>query len=348
MAIPLRLRSLMLISLFVLVCQSVLAQGPDSLNTLPEPSGGINKLALHFLKINFTPTQRSILDHTKLELIFFVDSRGKAELEKVNGITDQLIVDSLQRKTTQLPPFKPARIDGEVVDGIYSMLLTYPTYKTRTFEYNDISRSYHRLTREDFETYQPGGRFDILIGGLVNGFVGTAHDYLQLGGGAKIDLTIAGKKGFGGGLMMNIYGNGRKKEYPIDPARFQESTSTSVGVGLMANKIFRRNDRTSWLVQFEPAFLTQNISAKQNNQDQDNVQFKGFSPGLTLHYMKRIGEERFTTTYNAPTLLGHYINFHAGIRPLFYNNSAGSGVMLEAGVSYRMLYYFLNSYTLKE
>ena len=51
---------------------------------------------------------------------------------------------------------------------------------------------------------------------------------------------------------------------------------------------------------------------------------------------------------NAPALFGHYINFHGGIRPLFYNSAAGSGVMFEVGISYRLVYRFFDSYVLKE
>ena len=76
-----------------------------------------------------------------------------------------------------------------------------------------------------------------------------------------------------------------------------------------------------------------------SNQDKNHVSYKGFSPGITFHYMLRLGKEHFTMS-NAPALFGHYINFHGGIRPLFYNSAAGSGVMFEVGISYRLVYRF--------
>ena len=67
----------------------------DSLNSVPGPKDGVNKLALQFLKINFTAAQRELLEGITLEFIFYVDSTGKATLEDVNGINDRAIFDSL-------------------------------------------------------------------------------------------------------------------------------------------------------------------------------------------------------------------------------------------------------------
>jgi hypothetical protein len=339
-------RTLTLISL-VVSFRLLQAQTPGGINSFPEPAGGINKLALEFLKINFTPPQRAILDNVQLELLFSVDSTGKAVLEDVNGITDGSIIDSLQRTASRLPLFKPARNQGQAVDGLYSMLLQYPRYTKSRIDYARTPRTYRKLRQEDFEDYQLGGRMDCLIGGMMNSFAGTANEYLSTGGGFKVDLTFAGKRGYGGGMAISIYGNERKKDYPIDPSRAQDKESFSLIFGLVLNKTFMRTDRTSWMVQFEPAYAQQNISSKINNQDKGNVSYKGFSPGITFHYMLRVGKETFTMS-NAPALFGHYLNFHGGIRPLFYNSSEGSGVMFEVGIAYRMVYRFFDSYVLKE
>jgi hypothetical protein len=347
MAIFYSILRLMVISIVVSLSYSLRAQTQSGVNSNPEPAGGLNKLGMEFLKINFTPPQRAILDNVQLELLFSVDSTGKAALEDVNGITDGSIMDSLHRTAARLPLFNPAREEGHAVEGLYSMMLQYPRYTRSRIDYGLTPRRYRKLTLEDFEEYQLGGRMDALIGGMMNSFTGTAHEYLSTGGGFKVDLSFSGKNGYGGGLAMSFYGNERKKDYPIDPSRTQDKESFTLLIGPVLSKTFTRTDRTSWMVQFEPAYAQQNISSKINNQDKEYVAYKGFSPGITFHYMLRLGKEHFIMS-NGPALFGHYVNFHGGIRPLFYNSSAGSGVMFEVGVSYRMVYRFFESYVLKE
>jgi hypothetical protein len=318
-----------------------------ALTCYPGPVGGINKLALQYLKIEFTPQQRAILDNVSLELIFSVDTAGYAILEDVNGINDKAIIDSLMNRTPYLPPFKPVRIEGHPADGVYTMMLQYPTYSRNVIRTQRVPQTYKKLKREDFETFELGGRMDALVGGMVNGFTGTAHDFLGVGGGMKVDLSFSGKRGYGGGITIGFYGNNRKKDYPIDPLRKQDEAPLTLVIGPVINKTLFRKDRKSVLVQFEPTYNIQSISSRENNQDKDFIQFKGFSPGVTLHNMVMLGKENFSDTYS-PALFGHFVNVHAGIRPLFYNSSAGKGIMFEIGLSYRMLYLFMESYILKE
>ena len=332
---------------FAFIGYSLRAQTPGGVSSIPEPAGGLNKLGMEFLKINFTPPQRAILDNVQLELLFTVDSAGNATLEDVNGITDGAILDSLHRTASRLHLFKPARDQGQPVDGLYSMLLQYPRYTRSRMDYAHTPRTYRKLRLDDFEEYQLGGRMDCVVGGMINSFTGTSHRYLSTGRGFKVNVTFSGKHGYGGGIAMSFYGNERKKDYPIDPSRAQDKESFSLMFGLALNKVFIRTDKSSWMVQFEPAYAQLNISSKINNQDKNNVSYKGFSPGITFHYMLRLGKEHFTMS-NAPALFGHYLNFHGGVRPLFYNSSEGSGIMLEMGISYRMAYRFFESYVLKE
>ncbi len=188
---------------------------------------------------------------------------------------------------------------------------------------------------------------DALVGGIVNGFSGNAHDYLKTGGGFKVDVTFAGKKGYGFGITMVMYGNNRKKDYPIDPTRVQDEAPVTLLFGAAINKTIASNSRSYLLLQLEPAYAMQSISARINNQDKEYVQFNGFSPGVTLNYILKLGRERFTDSY-MPALFNHCLNVHAGVRPLFYDSSSGSGVMYEVGLSYRMVYHFFESYTLKD
>jgi hypothetical protein len=299
------------------------------------------------MKIDFTRDQRTILDGVELELIFSIDTLGQAFLEDVNGINVPAIIDSLKRKTTEAGKFKPAYADGQPVEGFYTMLLRYPTYEQTNVIRRRSPMTYKRLKREDFESYELGERMDALIGGMMNGFVGNAQDYLGVGGGMKVDLTFAGNRGYGFGFTMGFYSNTRKKDFAIDPSRDQLSDPLTLMLGAVANKTILRKTKSSLLLQLEPAYSELAISSKINNQDKNDVKLKGFSPGVTIHYVLNLGKDYFTDSY-MPALFNHCLNFHAGIRPVFYNSSQASGVLYELGISYRMVYHFFESYSLKE
>lgn len=323
------------------------AQQQDSLNLAPAPQGGTSAIASAYLRINFTARQRAILGSTKLELMLLVDRYGNPSLEKVTGVTDRSIIDSLINTTASLPPFRPATMYGEPTEGFYGLLLQFPPVSKTVVGYHDIPRTYRALKREDFEEIRLGGRMDVLLGFMTNGFLGNAADYLGPGGGFKVDLTFSGKHRYGGGFSMEFYGNNRTSDFPIDPSRVQSEAPVTLMLGLLLNKSIHTSERAFFLLQFEPAYTRQNISAKDNNPDKKGVELHGFSPGITAHYALRIGKERISSGYD-PGLFGHCINFHCGVRPLFYNMKAGSGIMYEIGLSYRLVYNFIEAYTLKD
>ena len=327
---------------------SLFAQAVDSLNFGPEPVGGVTKLALEYLKIDFTSSQRAILDRTTLELIYTIDSTGIATLEDVNGITDRSITDSLKRKTSTLPNFSPRHLNGRKVDAIYSMTLQYPRYRQKQLTSRELPRQYKTPRREDFEAITIGSRTDVLIGGVCNGFVGNAQKYLGIGGGMKVDVIYSGKQGVGGGLIMSFYGNRLKRDYPINTTREQDDSPVMMLVGLALNKFIVKKDRHEVLAQFEANYAVQNVSPRINNQDKDYIQFRGFSPGLSLHFLIQLGQDHVSSYYYRPTLSNHYLNFHAAVRPLFFDFKSASGVLWEIGLSYRLAYHFIESYKLKE
>ncbi|WP_276372746.1 hypothetical protein [Chryseolinea sp. H1M3-3] len=333
--------------LFVVTSNFVQAQQQRHEAVGPEPVNGLNRLGVEYLKIDFTQDQRAMLDGVELELIFSIDTLGQALLEDVNGINDAAIIDSLRKKTVEVGKFKPAYADGQPVEGFYSMLLRYPTYEKMNVTRRVPPMNYRRLKREDFESFELGERMDVLIGGMMNGFVGNAQDYLSVGGGMKVDLAFAGKRGYGFGFTMSFFGNNRRKDFAIDPTREQLRAPLTLVMGALANKTILRKPKSSILLQLEPAYMELTISPKNNNQDKNDVKFRGFSPGVTLHYVLKLGRDRFTDSY-MPAIFNHCLNLHAGIRPVFYNSREASGVLYEVGISYRMIYHFFESYTLKE
>jgi len=317
----------------------------DSLNSVPGPKGGVNKLALEFLKIDFTAAQRVHLEDVTLEFIFYVDSTGKATLQDVNGLSDRSIFDSLYRATEQLPDFFPMRVNGRNQASIYSMVLEYPTYD-RSHVSKDSLR-YGPPGLEDLEEIVTGGRTDCLIGAVFNSPAGNMNEYLGLGGGMKVDLLFSGQRGYGGGIFMNAYFNDLEKDYPINTTRTQNGSQPILLIGLAFNKIVPLNERHEVVAQVEAGYAIQNISSRTNNNDPDYIQLQGFSPGLSLHYAIKIGRERLSGYYFQPALVNNYVNFHLGIHPIFFDLKSGSGMLWEIGVSYRLSYKVIRSYKLR-
>jgi hypothetical protein len=313
----------------------------DSLNSVPGPKDGVTKLALQFLKINFTPAQRELLEGVTLEFIFYVDSTGKATLEDVNGFSDKAIFDSLYHTTEQLPAFYPMKVNGREEASIYSMTLEYPAYTGPT------SREYGPPKLEDFEEIVTGGRMDCLIGAVFNFPAGNMNEYLGLGGGMKVDALFTGKRGYGGGIFMNAYFNDLEKDYPINTTGTQNGSQPILLIGLALSKVIPLNERRDFIVQLEAGLALQNISSRTNN-DQEYTQLEGFSPGASLHYAMKVGNDRLSSYYYQPALVAHYVNFHFGIHPIFFDMESASGILWEFGAAYRLSYRGIRSYKLKQ
>src|SRR5688572_2848260 len=187
-------------SLFILFCFAVLFAAPAfsqnyvSVETQPTPEGGINRVALVYLKIDFTKDQRTLLQDIPIEFIYGIDTAGVATLEKVNGISDKAILDSLYKKNPKLPPFKPGTINGIKTNSIYMMQIQFPKYKLAANYVGMQDAIHYRQTAyEDFEyIHLSGQKVDILFGGAVNAFLGNPAAYLKPGGGFRTAFILTG------------------------------------------------------------------------------------------------------------------------------------------------------------
>lgn len=333
-----------LITLFWTILSQAQAQTQE-----PTPAGGISRLALYYFKINFSKEQRALLEQHELELIYSVDERGKPTLEKVNGINDSAIVDSLVRQTNIVPYFDPKMVNGKAEASVYFMKLSFPRYGSQeSLLLDNEFLSFRKLKPEDFESIEYGGEMDILIGGMVNTFNGSAQDYLSLGGGMKIEMLFTGKKNWGGGLAMDFYGNKLKQPYPIASTREQAKAPPTLLIGGFISKKFNQVQSDNEVIfQLDANMALQNVVYNEGNNDQDYVQFFGFSPGLVVHYNMPVGRIRSSFYYFRPTMNRSFVNMNIALRPLFYDNKAANGIMLEFGLAWRLRTRFIESYQLK-
>ena len=172
-------------AVFILGPFVMMAQN-EPLDLQPAPVGGLERLALVYLKTDFTPEQRSRLNDVHLELIFFVDSTGMALLEDVNGINDPDIIDSLKQRK-EIPPFRPRYVNGQFRNGIFFMMLSFPSYDI-TDEQPLIQR-YGAFPMDQVEEVEYSGQsLQMMMGGVVNSFAGNPSRYLSTGGGIKMDV----------------------------------------------------------------------------------------------------------------------------------------------------------------
>lgn len=329
----------------LLISLNVGAQTVDSLNQDVSPKGGLNALAVKYFGIDFTKDQRKLLVNKEIELIFLVDELGAPVLSEVNGIDDMGILDSLYAKTLEIENFNPQIRNGEPEPSIFFIQFIFPRYKMTKSNFGLLQgMAYNEAKLDDFEYLEPSpASFDLLIGGLVNQYFGEASDFLKFGGGMKCDLTVADRKGYIYGINMSFYGNQLKQDYPLQSERIQLSTPPSLLLGIIFGKKYGRVN-----IQAELNFAQQNVTARMEEDDEDWIRFEGWSPGLLFHYPIRLGKASPMYYYGEPSLFVNNADIHFGLRYIDLSLPQASGLMIEVGLSYRMVVRSVEKYKLKD
>jgi hypothetical protein len=332
----------------LLLSFTAFGQSPDTLNRRVEPKGGMAALAIVYYKIDFNPEEIEYLRANEAELIFMVSETGKGKLEKVNDIGMPSIVERMLND--DLPDFFPEVVDGKPQSAVYFMKLRWPHYSDMTpvspYDARPFAYINHRLDEFEFVRYT-GVRFDMVFGGVANIVNGTASEYIRNGGGMKMDMMFYGQKNWGGGMVMTFHGNRSKKDYPISTQLPQNPSRMTLFLGAGIGKIFEERGGGHFNLQFEPCWALQNIVTVDPQIRNKPVQASGFSPGFVINYAMRMGKGRMYNYYFVPTVWTSYVNFHLAIRPLMLNVAAASGMMYEAGLSYRMGLRYVSDFKLK-
>lgn len=292
-----------------------------------EPVGGVEALKDLYRGLTLTPGQREQSKEGVAELLFRVDRWGGATLLSINGVEDPGLLDSLYRRSTILPTFRPRLENGIPVGSRYQMVVALPDLLGigETERIIQTSSSRDRYFRKE-----------MLLGLGGNMFMGNAAEYLAPGFGGKGDFILGGEK-YGIGFSVSVFGNHRMKEYPIVTARPQEDVILSGFIGFNIQHTFYKEERRELSLQLDLCYAVQDIVRKLNDADKDYVTFRGFSPALTANYNVQLGEvkratideSRFVSRYS-------YLNFYISIRSLYLSQDVASGLMIDAGVAYRL------------
>nr|MBS0037820.1 hypothetical protein [Saprospiraceae bacterium] len=320
-----------------------------------EPTGGIDQLAKSFFSIKFQSEEQRELMGKHLELVFHIDQMGVPSLEAVFGIENKVIVDSFLQKTEEIPLFAAARAGGDYTESMYALGLTYPSFQT-VFQHLQKSNihAFRKAKMEDFEKFElKDSRFDFVFGGVVNTPAGSISNHLRSGGGLNLDFIFTGRNGWGGGLVVTGHYNRLFNNFSIPSTRPNLKYPTTNMIGLSANKWMPLGENPhGLLLQLELNYTYFLLTENEGKNDPESITFKGFSPGLSVHFPLRIGQPTASTYYNSPVLITHHINIHAAARPLFLDFRQTRGMLFELGISYRIgitrvkSYEFTDSYLL--
>lgn len=340
-----RLFTTIIILLLGLNSQAQNNGGLDSLNQEVSPIGGINTLATKYYGTEFTKEQRLLLKNKEIEFIFQVDELGIPTLSEINGTTNTAIIDSLKARTKYINNFNPRIRNGIPEPSIYFMQLTFPTYSIFKNQIGILQGTvYSEAEIKDFEYIKFSNiRVDMVIGGVMNQFIGEPFNYLKTGGGMHLDVSVTGRKNYIYGLGMNAYGNGSKKDYPLSTSKEQFSSPSTFLIGAIFGKWFNK-----FSIQSEFHLAVQNVVEKLSDNDPEWIQLDGWSPGVLINYPIRLGKQRPMYYYGTPSILENNINLHFGLRYLFLSIPEASGIMAEVGVSYRMGLRYVKEYKLND
>jgi hypothetical protein len=350
-----------IIAIFFMLHSAMLcAQAIDPSDAEAEPKGGEALVTIVYYRIDFTQEQLEYLRTHEAELIFSVSDKGKAVLEKVNDIDNRAVIDSMMRVSHQLPEFFPKISNGRAVNAVYFMKLAWPHYEQLLPQQQQPFQPMvpymmtpflqpgpiHKKKLDEFESYTYLYRYDMTFGGLTSSPMGNMANYSQGSGGIRFDCMFFGSKGWGGGFSTFFISNRRIRPYPGTSLSSLSSRMPSTFFSFNVGKVLERK-AGDILIQFEPAFVMQELLSYDNFSSGKPNFLMGFSPGVSIHYALGIGPGHMNQYYYFPTAIRNYVNFHVAARPMVMNLNDARGVMMEAGISYRLALKHVRDYKLR-
>jgi hypothetical protein len=336
------LLKILFFSIFLFLLGNFIQAQQDSFR-LASPKIGINQLAIKVLGIEFNQNQRDSLNGKSVELIYSVDFMGIGKLEEVNGVKDQSILDSIFKANEPFIAFNPEIFNGEPREALYFLQVHFPKYNKSINQPVIIDRfSFNFLKIDDFDTlHLSKNSSSILIGGLMNQFLGHANQYLGFGGGMKMDILYK-TPNILVGLNLNIYGSKRKKDFVISHFGQQANYPSILLIGPTIGYIKRR-----WSLAAELDYLLFNIIYNTSDKVKDGYQVNGSSFGLIYSYRLPVARQKPFYYYNMPYILSQNISFTLGVRRLEMKVKEASGIMIDFGLHYELDYRGIKKFRLK-
>lgn len=144
-------------------------------------------------------------------------------------------------------------------------------------------------------------------------------------------------------MNMNIYSNKLKQNLPINTTKEQFMAPSTILIGVTFGRWINKIN-----IQTEITIAAQNITEKINENDTDWVKLKGWSPGIVVNYPFAISKERPYYYTGPPSLVSLNLNLHIGLRYMSFSIPESSGLMVEAGLGFRISNSYVSDYKLKD
>jgi len=319
----------------------------DTSYTQATPIGGLNRLALVYYDIEFTPEQRKLLENVDVELIFSITDQGIGTLETINGITNRTLIDSLFAQTPNLPKFSPEMRGGIPKQSLYWVRFQFPTYQTHFQELQTPTGFYQqKIEKNQFKVLDESGvAFDFVIQGIFANHFGNADKYLKPGGGVQMGFEFLTPNKVYYGFGLNMLGNKAALKMTVKDTMPYLKSPFTVTTGLYVGKRFEKLS-----VQLEIYYANITITDNDIEKDIDGTSYSGFGPGIFANYPVQFNKrkERVTMHPWSPFINRYSLNLRGGIRGFFMENSQANGILLELGVGIRFGSYFIKRYRLKD
>lgn len=331
------------VSLFSLVGYG---QMTDSLRGALQPTTGACRLIAHFQSIQFNITQKQLLKNQTAYLSFDVDAEGKATLTQIRGTNGADVFDSIATKGKELPRFAKKLVNGTATPYQYFLAVPYYT----SFKQGELE-NYVYAPQTDCQLLDRSKSYlSFNIGAFAATFAGNAAEHLNTGGGVRLGLDYTFNNGIGFGGSFGRTFSSFKKRYS-----FTEAPNSQVGgwtFGVNVHKTFKISPKSHLCLKAEFNIITQSFDDITKVYYVDSTtrpptifsvatpvpyNLTAISPGLSINYALALSDKQELgwSMSQLPTTPRHYLNFHAAIRPLFYDKAEASGIMFEVGISYK-------------
>lgn len=333
---------------FLLALLSITANAQlDTTFTQAKPIGGLNRLALVYYDIEFTPDQRKLLENVDVELIFSISDAGVPSLESVNGVTNRALIDSIFAQTPELPRFIPEMRGGIPKQTLFFMQFQFPTYQANVQEFRVPSPFYQqKIEKDEFKVLDETGRgLEFVIHGIFTNHFGNADKYLKPGGGVHMgfEFVAANKLYYGFGFEM--FGNKAAEKMIVTDSLPYSKAPFSATIGFYMGKWF-----DNFSVQAEVNYGSISVIPSDVENDIDGTSFQGFSPGIFVNYpiIPKNRRERVTIQGANAYINRFSFNLRGGFRGFIMDNTEANSIMIEVGVGIRFGSYFIKRYRLKD
>lgn len=227
---------------------------------------------------------------------------------------------------------KKSVVKNHIVGSLYTPNMEFfpEDFPDLAFMVNIETRPKSSFLSDSIVSGTSNKRFDTVLGGLVNQFLGNPRKYQSLGMGFRMDVNYSGENKIFYGLNLALLFNDLKEDIPLG----LQGNQTSTFLLLIGPSIGKRYSKYNIQLDFNYALFT--IGEEIENGESNIVQLNGWSPGIVFNYPLRLGKAIPHQFYEKTFPMQNYLNLCFGVRYLKYSLNEVSGPMVQLGIGWRI------------